>query len=551
MPIKYRITSWFMAVLSTIFILVTSSHAAGAEKGLLLFTGPNYTELSDDSLSGWIDSMKEVDSPAKITILDPSPDTLVPADAASPIFRWKDKAATTWLVSLSLNGKPICRGLQDVPFWIPDPDTWAQIKSGTGNHLVSVEISGIGGWTKRDMVSRGETSFAVSKDPVKARLGFIRKSLPFKKAKDNPHDGQMLVGDLSSFGKPRIVLQDQPICFNCHAYSRNGRSYGMDMDYKGDKGGYALISIADKVMIEDRDIISWNTYKAPEPAQYSMGLFTTLSPDGRYALSTVGETSAFVMMDDIFFSQMFYPATGQIALYDRQRDKVVPLGGAMDLDFVQTNPAFSADGRQVAFARTDVNPDLVKAITAGKLRNEDPAQNIAQVNAKYPVRFDLYSTPFNEGRGGVATAIVGASNNGMSNYFPRYSPDGKWLLFTQSRTGLVLQPDSRLAIVPAQGGQAHSLSANTSLMNSWHCWSPNSKWIAFTSKGNSPFTEIYLSHINEAGKSSPALRLFRFSSPELAAMVPEFLPSNETGPKIMELADPENVRGESIATDGR
>ncbi len=133
----------------------------------------------------------------------------------------------------------------------------------------------------------------------------------------------------------------------------------------------------------------------------------------------------------------------------------------MDLDFVQTNPAFSADGRQVAFARTDVNPDLVKAITAGKLRNEDPAQNIAQVNAKYPVRFDLYSTPFNEGRGGVATAIVGASNNGMSNYFPRYSPDGKWLLFTQSRTGLVLQPDSRLAIVPAQGGQAtpqHSTS---------------------------------------------------------------------------------------------
>lgn len=68
--------------------------------------------------------------------------------------------------------------------------------------------------------------------------------------------------------------------------------------------------------------------------------------------------------------------------------------------------------------------------------------------------------------------LQGASHNGFSNYSPRYSPDGKWLVFTQSPTGLVLQPDSRLFIVPASGGTARPLKSNQPVMNSWHSWSP-------------------------------------------------------------------------------
>ena len=42
-----------------------------------------------------------------------------------------------------------------------------------------------------------------------------------------------------------------------------------------------------------------------------------------------------------------------------------------------------------------------------------------------------------------------------------------------------------------------------------------------------------------------------FSHPELAAMVPEFVPVNNTEQVSMELADPEAAKGESMATDGR
>jgi hypothetical protein len=502
------------------------------------------------TLAEAIERLVPADSPAPLTVLEPADGALVPEDAASPIFRWRDPAAGAWLVTLTVDGQPLCKGLLNTPRWIPERTLWERIRSDAGGRTIEADVSGLG--PDGRLVSSGRTSLAVSGEPVAARLSFLRKRLPFRTAQKNPNDSQAVIGDLSDYGRPRIVMQDVPICFNCHAYSLDGSAYGMDMDYKGDKGGYALVSVGEQVKVDDRDVVSWNDYVPPKPATYSMGLFTSLSPDGRYAASTVGETSAFVMLDDLYFSQMFYPATGQVAIYDAGTGKIAPLPGADDVRRIQTNPAFSPDGTRLAFARADVETALVARIVAGELRKEDPGQDIRAVNAKYPVQFDLWSVPFNHGRGGVPEPIAGASDNGLSNFFPKYSPDGRWLAFTQCATGLVLQPDSKIAIVPAGGGEAHVLKANTGLMNSWHTWSPNSRWLAFASKGNSPFTEIFLTHIDDDGRSSPPLRLFRFSHGELAAMVPEFVPDHaKFKQKSMELADPEGALGESMATDGR
>ncbi|MQY80272.1 MAG: hypothetical protein GH151_13965 [Bacteroidetes bacterium] len=40
----------------------------------------------------------------------------------------------------------------------------------------------------------------------------------------------------------------------------------------------------------------------------------------------------------------------------------------------------------------------------------------------------------------------------MSNYFARYSPDGKWIVFCQVESFMLLMPDSKLYIMPAEGG---------------------------------------------------------------------------------------------------
>ena len=90
-------------------------------------------------------------------------------------------------------------------------------------------------------------------------------------------------------------------------------------------------------------------------------------------------------------------------------------------------------------------------------------------------KYDLYRIPFNDKKGGVAQPLAGASDNGMSNYFAKYSPDGKWIVFCKANNYMLLQPDSKLYIMPSEGGEARKLSCNTAMMNSWHSWSPNGK----------------------------------------------------------------------------
>jgi hypothetical protein len=269
------------------------------------------------TLAAAIERLAPADSPAPVEIVEPAEGTLVPVDAASPIFRWRDPSSRAWLITLTVDGQPVCKGLLNTPYWIPERVLWERIRAAAGERTIEAAVSGLG--PDNRLVSSGRTAFAVCDEPVAARLSFLRKRLPFRTAQKNPHDSQVVIGDVSDYGRPRIVMQDVPVCFNCHAYSLDGSTYGMDMDYKGDKGGYALVDVAERVSVDDRDVISWNSYVPPKPATYSMGLFTSLSPDGRYAASTVGETSAFIMLDDLYFSQMFYPATGQVAIYDDGR----------------------------------------------------------------------------------------------------------------------------------------------------------------------------------------------------------------------------------------
>ncbi|MCP4040301.1 MAG: tetratricopeptide repeat protein, partial [bacterium] len=134
-----------------------------------------------------------------------------------------------------------------------------------------------------------------------------------------------------------------------------------------------------------------------------------------------------------------------------------------------------------------------------------------------------YKIPFNDGKGGVAEPLAGASDNGMSNFFAQYSPDGKWIVFCKARSYMLLQPDSELYIIPAEGGEARRLSSNTSLMNSWHSWSSNSRWLVFSSKVNTPYTQLFLTHIDENGDDTPPVLLERFTSSDRAANIPVFV----------------------------
>jgi tetratricopeptide (TPR) repeat protein len=86
-----------------------------------------------------------------------------------------------------------------------------------------------------------------------------------------------------------------------------------------------------------------------------------------------------------------------------------------------------------------------------------------------------------------------------------------------------LQPDSRLYILPAAGGEPRLMRSNTARMNSWHSWSSNSRWLVFSSKVNSPYTQLFVTHIDENGVDAPAVLLEHLTAPDRAANIPEFV----------------------------
>ena len=81
------------------------------------------------------------------------------------------------------------------------------------------------------------------------------------------------------------------------------------------------------------------------------------------------------------------------------------------------------------------------------------------------------------------------------------SPDGKWVVFVRCKNGQLMRPDSELWIVPLEGGTARPLRSNRSPMNSWHSFSPNGRWLVFSSKANTPYTQMFLTHLDENGNA--------------------------------------------------
>ena len=111
----------------------------------------------------------------------------------------------------------------------------------------------------------------------------------------------------------------------------------------------------------------------------------------------------------------------------------------------------------------------------------------------------------------------------MSNSFPKISPDGRWIVFVQAHNGQLMRPDGKLYMVPVEGGEARRMQCNTPLMNSWHSFSPNGRWMVFSSKSRSPYTQMFLTHIDENGQDSPAILIENSTAANRAVNIPEFV----------------------------
>lgn len=460
-------------------------------------------------------------SPLRITY--PAEGTLFPPEIVAPTFTWQDEAgdAAQWeIVVRDDSGAEILRGTSNEPRWRPAEDAWREIKKRSLERDAEVTVTRTGPVPDASTPPTARVRIRTSKDPVGDALFYREVPLPFLKAVQDPAQIRWRFGTIDMEDGPPIVLKDLPVCGNCHSFADDGSVLGLDVDYGNDKGGYGILPVAREMVMSDDKIITWSDYKR-EDGELTFGLLSRVSPTGRYVISTVKDRSVFVAMPDLMISQLFFPIKGILVYYDRETKQFAPLPGADDPQYVQTNAAWSPDGKEIVFARAKAHKlERLEQQNAALLDAKDVPEFTVE---RKPFQYDLYRIPFNGGKGGTPVPLEGASNNGMSNYFPKYSPDGKWIVFTKSKSYMLLQPDSELWIVPAKGGEARRLKHNTPRMNSWHSWSSNSRWLVFSSKVNGPYTQLFLTHIDENGNDSPPVLLERFTSPDRAANIPEFV----------------------------
>ena len=457
-----------------------------------------------------------------LEITHPIEGAVMPLNMPSPVLVWKTNGivANRWTAGFKAGGRKWL--FEDIqPMWRPSDAVWRAIKEAANAAPIELAIAGHQAANPSLIQARGVRRFTVSPEAAAYPVFFREVNLPFKEAVKDPSKIRWRFGALDTGSPPPVVMEKLPVCGNCHSFSRNAEYLAMDVDYGNNKGSYVITKTAPDMRLATRDIITWDDYRR-EDGQLTLGLLSQISPDGRYVLSTVKDLSVFMPRPDLAFSQLFFPVLGIVGVYDREAKRFFSLPGADDPDLVQSNPTWSPDGTWVVFARTRAVKFKRPRGGGRPLFTVEEGEEFLRNTKEF--RYDLYRLPFNAGKGGQAEPLPGAAKNGRSNYFPKYSPDGRWIIFCQAANYMLLQPDSELFIIPAEGGEARRLGCNLGRMNSWHSWSPDGRWMVFSSKAHSDYTQLYLAQVDKQGVASPPVWLEHMVEPGRAANIPEFVP---------------------------
>ncbi|MBL8614293.1 MAG: PD40 domain-containing protein [Deltaproteobacteria bacterium] len=290
----------------------------------------------------------------------------------------------------------------------------------------------------------------------------------------------------SSYGPEPFALPPLPPgergpsrCVSCHDVAPDGRHIAVFSQTELEAPGRfeAPNGFLTVLRMPERQVV----------AQVPHGFMPAFHPvePGVLALATVEETIGAK-------TQMLLPR-GDIETLRLDTGATRPVSGASSPEHVENLPVFSPDGGTLTFIRAP----------AGEAMHGSEGL------------LDIVSVPWNGGEGGAAVPVLGASQNGVSNFYPTYTPDGRWLVFTRAERGFFSQISSDLWIVPAGGGEARRLDCSSPLADTVHRLDPTGRWLAFVSnRADVRSPGVYLAAFDAVeGNCAPAVELPGLSGP--------------------------------------
>jgi WD40 repeat protein len=225
-------------------------------------------------------------------------------------------------------------------------------------------------------------------------------------------------------------------CVGCHILSADG-----------DRLAYTWMTVTESTtprvgLAEIASAGATPTQLTAEDTTALEGYYTTIDPTGTWRLTS---------------------NDGDLYIYDAVTGDEM---GVVDSDYTLTMPDWSPDGTQiVAIAPESYNDD--ESFGRGRL---------------------VVMEHLGDAQFGEPVVLVG-SDDRLNNYYPMFSPDGKWIAFNRADGTSYFNEYAALWLIDANGGDPIELErANLAagLTNSWPRWAPlpddDVLWLAFASR---------------------------------------------------------------------
>lgn len=264
-------------------------------------------------------------------------------------------------------------------------------------------------------------------------------------------------------------------CMNCHSFKT--RDPGTMMFHMRARNGGTYVW-------KDGKIEKLNT---KTPQTISALVYPYWHPSGDYIAFSVNDIAQFFHSTNPNRVEV-YDYKSDIVVYDVNNRRISTSRLLTDTTRLETFPSFSPDGKTLYFC-SSVQPEVPKGYQ--------------------DIRYSICSIPFDPSSftlGDKVDTVYNATRSGKDATFPRVSPDGKFLLFSETAYGCfaIWHKDSELQMIDLEDGSIKDLEEiNGPDADSYHSWSENSRWIIWASRRiDGLYSRLFIAHIDKDGTPS-------------------------------------------------